>query len=79
MVTKRQLLLDRLQAIYDRATSTPSSRTFFLSVFEYIELFDTDPILEQIWKTIVDIGNNDKKELAELEKKAYAEMRQVYQ
>ncbi|MCX7997070.1 MAG: hypothetical protein N2691_04975 [Patescibacteria group bacterium] len=79
MVTKRQLLLDRLQAIYDRATSTPSSRTFFLSVFEYIELFDTDPILEQIWKTIVDIGNNDKKELAELEQKAYAEMRQVYQ
>ena len=79
MVTKRQLLLDRLQAIYDRATITPSSRTFFLSVFEYIELFDTDPILEQIWKSIIEIGNSDKKELVELEQKAYAEMRQVYQ
>lgn len=78
MVTKRQLLLDRLQAIYDRATTTPSSRTFFLSVFEYIELFDSDLILEQIWKSVIEIGNADKKELAELEQKAYAEMRQVY-
>lgn len=78
MVTKRQLLLDRLQAIYDRATSSSSSRTFFLSLFEYIEAFDTDPLLEPIHKTIVEIGNAEKKELAELEEKAYAEMRQVY-
>ena len=78
MVTKRQLLLDRLQAVYDRANATPSSRTFFLSLFEYIEAFDTNPLLEPIHKAIVELGNNDKKELAELEQKAYVEMRQVY-
>jgi hypothetical protein len=78
MVTKRQLLLDRLQAIYDRANNTSSSRTFFLSVFEYIEAFDTNPLLEPVHKSIVELGNNDKNEMAELEQKAYVEMRQVY-
>jgi len=78
MVTKRQLLLDRLQAIYDRADTSASSRTFFLSLFEYIEVFDTDQLLDPIHKAIVEIGNEDKKELAELEQKSYVEMRQVY-
>lgn len=72
------LLLEKLEAIYQRAVKSPAPKLFFLSLFEYIELYDTNPTLEPIWKGIVALGEKDLKELKDLEQKSYEEMRQVY-
>lgn len=79
MVTKRQIILDSLQIIYDRAVQTSSSRTFFLSLYEYIDTFDTNTLLEPVWQSINFIKKSDTAELVDIECKAREEMRQTYQ
>lgn len=72
------LHLEKLQSIYDRATNAQSNKIFFLSVYEYIELFDNQKDLEFIWKKIVRIGKAENMQLESLATKAYEEMRNVY-
>jgi hypothetical protein len=74
-----KLLMNRLQGLYARAQDTGSLKTLLLSIYEYIELFDKTPLLEPIWKTIIEIAKEDKKHIVELETKAKEEIEKAYQ
>lgn len=78
MENQINFLIKKLDAIYQRAIKSPTAKLFFLSLIEYIELYEKNPILEPVWKEIVALGANDLKEIKDLEQKAYKEMRQVY-
>ena len=79
MVNKAQLLLENLQSVYDRAVTASNDKTFFLSLYEYIEVFNNNSALEPIWKSIVGMGNIENQHINELAEKAYTEMRSTYQ
>lgn len=78
MVTQNQLLLDKLQSIHDRALSATSRKLLYLTIAEYMDLFDKEPVLEPISKDIVSLGHKDKQHIKELEEKALVEMSSVY-
>ena len=56
MENQIKLLLEKLEAIYHIAVKNPTPKFFFLSLLEYIELYDTDSILEPIWRRIIALG-----------------------
>lgn len=78
MVTKEQLLIEKLQVIYDRALATNIYKPFYIAVFEYVDNFDTNPLLEPVWKALVAEGEKEISKAVELEKQANDEMRKVY-
>lgn len=78
MVTKEQLLIDKLQNIYDRAITSGSSRTFFLALYEYMEVYDTESGTNPINKAIADVADRDSKKLNELEARASEEIANAY-
>ena len=71
-------LLEKLEALYQRAIKSSTPKLFFLSLLEYIELYDTNPTLKPIWKAIVALAKKDLKKLRDLEQKSYKEIKQVY-
>lgn len=78
MVTEIELVLEKLQAIYDRAINANSKKTFFITLFEYVDLFDNQPLLEPVWQSIVELGRSEVKPLQELENQSIQEMQVVY-
>lgn len=78
MVTEIELVLDKLQAIYDRAINANSKKVFFITLFEYVDLFDNQPLLEPVWQSIVELGRSEVKPLQELENQSIQEMQTVY-
>jgi len=67
MVTKEQLLIEKLQVIYDRALATNIYKSFYIAVFEYVDNFDTNPLLEPVWKALVAEGEKEISKAVELE------------
>ncbi len=78
MVTEIELVLDKLQAIHDRAINANSKKAFFITLFEYVDLFDNQPLLEPVWQSIVELGKSEVKPLQELENQSIQEMQVVY-
>ncbi len=78
MVTEIELVLEKLQATYDRAINANSKKAFFITLFEYVDLFDNQSLLEPVWQSIVELGRSELKPLQELEKKSIQEMQAVY-
>ena len=79
MTIQNQLLLEKLQGIYNRAISNDAPRFFFLALFEFLEVYDQEPILQPVMKTINAKGDEDNKKLQELETKTLTEIEEVYQ
>lgn len=78
MVTEIELVLEKIQAIYDRAINANSKKAFFITLFEYVDLFDNQPLLEPVWQSIVELGRSEVKPLQELENQSVQEMQAVY-
>jgi len=47
------LIIERLQDIYDRAIKSDTRRDFFIPLFEYITVYDEEPVLGNAIKSIV--------------------------
>ena len=43
MVSSNNIIIERLQDIYDRAVSANNRRDFFIPLFEYITDYDEEP------------------------------------
>ena len=59
MVTSNDLIIERLQDIYDRAIDANTRRDYFLTLFEYINVYDEEPVLEEVIKSIVTKGKSE--------------------
>lgn len=68
-----EILLDKLQSIHDRAVILDTPRSFFLTLYEYMEVFDKDERLEPINQTIRDLREKEFVKTKELEKIAIEE------
>lgn len=78
MVKQIDLLLEKLQGLYNRAVSNEVPRYFFLALYEFLENYDQSPLLKPIIKSMVDKGKEDTKILQGYEEKALKEMEEVY-
>jgi hypothetical protein len=78
MVTSNDLIIERLQDIYDRAVNANNRRDFFIPLFEYITVYDEEPELEKAIKEIVTKGRQETKNQTEYANKTLVEMRKVY-
>jgi len=78
MLAQNELIIERLQDIYDRAIKSNTRRNFFIPLFEYITVYDEEPILEKAIKSIVKAGRKEIKKQGILADKALVEMRKVY-
>ncbi len=76
--TSYQLLLERLQSLTERAMSLDVPKPFFLTLFEFVEIYDKDERLGPVIKVFNQLKKNDIKKETELGEKAKKEMRQVY-
>ncbi len=79
MVNINESTIDYLQSLYDRISKYETPKTFFLSLFEYLEEYENNPILNPIWKSIVKLGNKDNAPLKRLEKNVLADINRAYQ
>jgi hypothetical protein len=78
MVISNDLIIERLQDIYERAVNANNRRDFFIPLFEYIAVYDEEPELEKAIKEIVTKGRREIKNQTEYAEKALVEMRKVY-
>lgn len=78
MVNSYDLIIERLQDIYERAVNANNRRDFFLPLFEYIAVYDEEPELEKAIKAIVATGRQEIKKQNEYADRALVEMRKVY-
>lgn len=78
MVAQNELIIERLQDIYDRAIKSDTRRDFFIPLFEYITIYDEEPVLEKAIKSIVKNGRKEIKKQSLLADKALVEMHKVY-
>lgn len=78
MVISNDLLIERLQDLYDRVINANNRRDFFIPLFEYITVYDEEPELEKAIKEIVNKGRQEIKNQTEYADKALVEMRKVY-
>ena len=78
MLAQNELIIERLQDIYDRAIKSDTRRDFFIPLFEYITVYDEEPVLEKAIKSIVKNGRREIKKQGILADKALVEIRKVY-
>lgn len=79
MSNSKQHALEKLKSTYARAINSPNDRSFFISLYEYVDLFETDPLIEKARIAIFDEAKKDKAEVEKLGKKALKEIRANYQ
>ncbi len=73
-----QLLIDKLQSLVDRAIPMVIPKPFFLTLFEYVEIYDKDERLSPVIKVFNKLKEKDTKKETELGELAKKEMRQAY-
>lgn len=76
---QHQVVLERLEGIYQRATKASVPQVFFKALIEYVELFDSNKILTAVALTIIEEGKIQTASLNELENTTLREIRDVYQ
>jgi len=73
-------IIERLQDIYERAINSKNGpRDFFLILFEYLTIYDEEPLFETPIESIVTKGKEDTKNLNQFADKAIKEMKKVYE
>jgi len=77
-VTKIEILTEKLNTIYDRVSNIPNLKQLMLSVYEYIEVFDTNAELTSINDSIKKMAHEDTKHIKDLEEKALQETEEAY-
>lgn len=78
MTTQKQLLLEKLQLIYNRAQAHNAPRSFFVTLHEFMEVYDQSPVFEPLIRKLLTQEKEDTKKLIELEQKTLAEMEEVF-
>lgn len=78
LATPQQLILERLEGIYQRAMKASVPQVFFRALIEYVGLFDSNKILTAVALTIIEEGQVQTASLNELENTTLQEMRDVY-
>lgn len=79
MKNANELTTEHLQDLHDRLVQYETPRTFFLTLFEYLEEYENNPILTPIWKSIVKLGNEEVEPMKKLETKNLADIDLAYQ
>ena len=79
MVISNDLLIERLQDVYDRAINAGNRRDFFIPLFEYISVYDEEPELEKAIKEIVTKGRQEIKNQTEYADKALEKAKVKYE
>src|SRR5258708_12988041 len=79
MVNTNESTLEYLESLYNRISKYETPKTFFLSLFEYMEEYENNPILKPIWKSITKLGKKDNAPLKRLEKKILIDIDKAYQ
>lgn len=74
-----QLLIEKLQSLVERTRDMVVPRTFFLTLYEYLEIYDNEDKLATVTKTINQLKENDTKKETRLGELAKKEMRQAHQ
>lgn len=77
-MTKLETITEKLNTIYDRVSNIPNLKQLMLSVYEYIEVFDTNSELTPINDAIKKMSHEDTKHIKDLEKKALQETETAY-
>lgn len=78
MATKPGLLVEKLQKIYNRAQSYNSPRSFFLTLYEFMDEYNSNPILAPIVKRLDELVIEENKDLNKLQNDALEQMQKVY-
>lgn len=73
-----QIVLDKLQAVHDRAINTSSEKVFFLALYDFVVVFDQEEVLTPVVSQIMDMGQKENAELHKLERQALEEMSKIY-
>lgn len=71
------LVMNKLQAIAERADKYTSAQSLILAIYEFVEVFDANPMLDPLQKSIVAVGTTEKAPIIRLAKEAIKEMRGV--
>lgn len=77
-MTKLETLTEKLNTIYNRVSTIADLKRLLLSVYEYIEVFDTNPELTPVNDAIRKMAQEDTKYIKELEAKAFKEIEDTY-
>lgn len=78
MVNKNEVIIEKLTTIYNRALRLEDLKNFLLSIYEYIDLFDTIQELEPVCNSIKELEEKDHESLKVLETKALKELETAY-
>ena len=78
MTTQKQLLWEKLQKIYDRAQAHNAPRSFFVTVSEFLDVYDQTPAFEPFIKKLLAQEKEDTKKLKDLEQITLTEMEETF-
>jgi hypothetical protein len=66
MITKEQLLVEKLENIYSMANNAKIEKDFYIAIYEYLDLFYTNQQLNKAQESLIDEENIDCKKYKEL-------------
>ncbi len=77
MVDKTDILLEKLQNVFERAIDAPKPKSFFLLLYEYLDVYNNEPALRPVWEGIIKTARKENAPIDKLADKSLAECAKV--